>query len=152
VACDGKLLERAIGVVYRPDTERWSHYFEADLPQQFDAVVHLDTTTALVPLDRPDADAGQAPAAAAETYRAASEPAAERLLNNRHGKARAAPRGKALPPAGTMAAVRGLCSRIRQRNRHADQLLFHPPRRQAEGLGEGIPDLARGDQVGRHRR
>ena len=63
MACDGKLLERAIGVVYRPDTERWSHYFEADLPQQFDAVVHLDTTTALVPLDRPDADAGQAPAA-----------------------------------------------------------------------------------------
>jgi hypothetical protein len=46
VACDGKLLERAIGVVYRPDTERWSDYFEADLPQQFDAVGHLDTTTA----------------------------------------------------------------------------------------------------------
>lgn len=45
-------LERAIGVIYRPDTERWSHYFEARLSQQFDAVVHLDTTRALQPLDR----------------------------------------------------------------------------------------------------
>ncbi len=30
-------LERAIGVIYRPETERWSHYFEAELPRQFDA-------------------------------------------------------------------------------------------------------------------
>jgi erythromycin esterase-like protein len=45
-------LERAIGVIYRPDTERWSHYFEARLSHQFDAVVHLDTTRALQPLDR----------------------------------------------------------------------------------------------------
>lgn len=45
-------LERAIGVIYRPDTERWSHYFGASLSQQFDAVVHLDTTRALQPLDR----------------------------------------------------------------------------------------------------
>lgn len=45
-------LERAIGVIYRPDTERWSHYFHAQLSQQFDAVVHLDTTRALQPLDR----------------------------------------------------------------------------------------------------
>jgi erythromycin esterase-like protein len=44
-------LERAIGVIYRPDTERWSHYVEARLSQQFDAVVHLDTTRALQPLD-----------------------------------------------------------------------------------------------------
>ena len=43
-------LERAIGVVYRPDTERWSHYFEASLARQFDAVVHLDETEALAPL------------------------------------------------------------------------------------------------------
>ncbi len=43
-------LERAIGVVYRPDTERWSHYFHARLADQFDAVVHLDETTALAPL------------------------------------------------------------------------------------------------------
>jgi erythromycin esterase-like protein len=45
------LLERAIGVIYRPETERWSHYFEASLTAQFDAVVHLDTTQALRPLE-----------------------------------------------------------------------------------------------------
>ena len=44
-------LERAIGVIYRPDTERWSHYFAASLSQQFDALVHLDRTHALQPLD-----------------------------------------------------------------------------------------------------
>jgi erythromycin esterase-like protein len=45
------LLERAIGVVYRPETELASHYFHASLPAQFDAVFHLDETTALEPLD-----------------------------------------------------------------------------------------------------
>ncbi|PYL17237.1 MAG: erythromycin esterase [Verrucomicrobia bacterium] len=45
-------LERAIGVIYRPETERWSHYFEACLPEQFDAIVHLDETRALEPLER----------------------------------------------------------------------------------------------------
>jgi erythromycin esterase-like protein len=44
-------LERAIGVVYRPETERLSHYFEARLPEQFDAVIHLDRTAAVEPLD-----------------------------------------------------------------------------------------------------
>jgi erythromycin esterase-like protein len=44
-------LERAIGVIYRPETERFSHFFLADLPAQFDAVIHLDRTTALTPLD-----------------------------------------------------------------------------------------------------
>lgn len=44
-------LERAIGVIYRPDTERWSHYFEADIAGQFDAIVHIDRTQALRPLD-----------------------------------------------------------------------------------------------------
>jgi erythromycin esterase-like protein len=44
-------LERAIGVIYRPDTELWSHYFGASLATQFDAVVHIDTTRALQPLD-----------------------------------------------------------------------------------------------------
>ena len=44
-------LERAIGVVYRPRTERLSHYFEARLPEQFDAVLHFDRTTAVEPLD-----------------------------------------------------------------------------------------------------
>jgi erythromycin esterase-like protein len=44
-------LERAIGVIYRPDTERASHYFEASLSQQFDAVLHVDRSHALHPLD-----------------------------------------------------------------------------------------------------
>ena len=44
-------LERAIGVIYRPETERFSHYFLASLPDQFDAVIHLDRTRALTPLD-----------------------------------------------------------------------------------------------------
>lgn len=48
----GSRLERAIGVIYRPDTERWSHYFEADIAAQFDAVMHIDQTQALRPLDR----------------------------------------------------------------------------------------------------
>ena len=44
-------LQRAIGVVYRPDTERLSHYFQAHLPQQFDAILHYDQTHALEPLE-----------------------------------------------------------------------------------------------------
>jgi hypothetical protein len=44
-------LERAIGVIYRPDTERVSHYFHADLARQFIAVIHLDQTPAVKPLD-----------------------------------------------------------------------------------------------------
>jgi erythromycin esterase-like protein len=43
-------LERAIGVIYRPDTERQSHYFHARLADQFDAVIHYDGTRALEPL------------------------------------------------------------------------------------------------------
>lgn len=46
------LLERAIGVIYRPETERISHYFYADLPRQFDGVIHFDTTRAVEPLDK----------------------------------------------------------------------------------------------------
>ncbi len=44
-------LERAIGVIYRPDSERWSHYFGARLADQFDAVIHIDETQALEPLE-----------------------------------------------------------------------------------------------------
>jgi erythromycin esterase-like protein/predicted phosphoribosyltransferase len=44
-------LERAIGVVYKPETERGSHYFHARLAQQFDYVLHFDETTALEPLE-----------------------------------------------------------------------------------------------------
>jgi protein-L-isoaspartate(D-aspartate) O-methyltransferase len=43
-------LERFIGVIYRPETERWSHYSECSLPQQFDAYVWFDHTTAVTPL------------------------------------------------------------------------------------------------------
>jgi erythromycin esterase-like protein len=45
-------LERAIGVVYRPQTERWSHYFDVRLAEQVDAVVHVDHTSALEPMER----------------------------------------------------------------------------------------------------
>jgi erythromycin esterase-like protein/predicted phosphoribosyltransferase len=44
-------LERAIGVIYRPETERQSHYFHARLPYQFDAVLHFDQTRAVKPLE-----------------------------------------------------------------------------------------------------
>jgi erythromycin esterase-like protein len=46
------MLERAIGVIYRPETERVSHYFEASLSEQFDGVIHFDRTRALEPLDK----------------------------------------------------------------------------------------------------
>jgi erythromycin esterase-like protein len=45
-------LERAIGVIYLPQSERRSHYFDASLAQQFDAVIHIDDTQALTPLER----------------------------------------------------------------------------------------------------
>ncbi len=45
------LLERFIGVIYRPETERWSHYSQAALPRQFDAWCWFDQTRALEPLD-----------------------------------------------------------------------------------------------------
>jgi erythromycin esterase-like protein len=51
-----KRLERFVGVVYAPATERQSHYFEADLARQYDAVVHIDRTTAVaVPRTGPTA-------------------------------------------------------------------------------------------------
>jgi erythromycin esterase-like protein len=51
-ALAGPRLERAIGVLYRPETERASHYFSARLPAQFDLVVHVDRTRALEPLEK----------------------------------------------------------------------------------------------------
>ncbi|QNA89470.1 erythromycin esterase family protein [Massilia sp. Dwa41.01b] len=44
-------LERAIGVLYLPRSERQSHYFDAKMAEQFDAIIHIDRTEALVPLD-----------------------------------------------------------------------------------------------------
>ena len=57
-------LERAIGVIYRPETERVSHYFRARLPKQFDAVMHIDETRALEPLETWAVDEADLP----ETY------------------------------------------------------------------------------------
>jgi erythromycin esterase-like protein len=45
-------LERAIGVIYAPHTERQSHYFHARLPRQFDFLLHFDQTRAVEPLER----------------------------------------------------------------------------------------------------
>jgi erythromycin esterase-like protein len=58
-------LERAIGVVYRPQTEPRSHYFDVRLADQLDAVIHVDETRAVEPLERtPLWDRGELP----ETY------------------------------------------------------------------------------------
>ena len=58
-------LQRAIGVIYAPQTKRQSHYFQTRLDQQFDAMIHLDETGALEPLDQ---TVGQASAEAPETF------------------------------------------------------------------------------------
>lgn len=59
------MLERAIGVVYKPETELVSHYFRASILQQFDAVFHYDRTRAVEPLERSARwEAGEVP----ETY------------------------------------------------------------------------------------
>jgi erythromycin esterase-like protein len=53
-------LERAIGVIYRPESVRISHYFRARLHRQFDAVIHIDETRAVEPLERtPEWQAGE---------------------------------------------------------------------------------------------
>ncbi|OCB32415.1 hypothetical protein A5675_24340 [Mycobacterium malmoense] len=44
-------LGRAIGVIYRPETERQSHYFHVRPADQFDAMIHIDRTRALEPLE-----------------------------------------------------------------------------------------------------
>jgi erythromycin esterase-like protein len=48
---DLPLLQRAIGVIYLPESERASHYFETRLTRQFDAIIHLDESRALEPLE-----------------------------------------------------------------------------------------------------
>ena len=53
-------LERFIGVIYRPATERWSHYSEAVLPRQFDGYVWFDETRALEPLSSSEPHEGVA--------------------------------------------------------------------------------------------
>ena len=51
-ALSAEKIERAIGVIYRPETERASHYFNAQLSKQFDAIIHIDQTTAVEPLEK----------------------------------------------------------------------------------------------------
>jgi erythromycin esterase-like protein len=64
-ALQKRRIERAIGVIYRPETERLSHYFHARLPEQFDAIIHIDETHAVEPLEQSSVwDAGELP----ETY------------------------------------------------------------------------------------
>ena len=58
-------LERAIGVIYRPETERYSHYFSAEIAKQFDAIIHFDESRAVEPLDR---DAGWEEGELPETF------------------------------------------------------------------------------------
>ncbi|GLQ55488.1 hypothetical protein GCM10010862_27470 [Devosia nitrariae] len=55
-------LERAVGVIYRPETERQSHYFEAVLPEQFDVYVWFEETGPVTPLPT------EAPRGVPETY------------------------------------------------------------------------------------
>jgi erythromycin esterase-like protein len=64
-------LERAIGVIYRPATERQSHYFQASLSEQFDAVLHYDTTRAVQPMEHEAPRLPWAANEAPETYPAA---------------------------------------------------------------------------------
>ena len=59
-----ELLERAIGVIYLPESERRAHYFQARLARQFDAVIHVDRTHALHPLEAWSRDEADLP----ETY------------------------------------------------------------------------------------
>ena len=62
-------LQRAIGVIYRPETERQSHYFRTRLLDQFDAILHFDRTRAVVPLDpEPIWQGGAVDPDAPETY------------------------------------------------------------------------------------
>lgn len=63
----GERLQRAIGVVYRPETERSSHYFHASLPRQFDEWIFFDRSEAVTPL-RTGVEAGVEEDRALDTY------------------------------------------------------------------------------------
>jgi len=52
-------MERAIGVIYRPETERASHYFQAELPRQFDVIIHIDNSRAVEPLELAQPDTAE---------------------------------------------------------------------------------------------
>ena len=50
-------LQRAIGVIYRPESELFSHYYETNLASQFDEYIWFDTSSAVTPLTAAQADA-----------------------------------------------------------------------------------------------
>jgi erythromycin esterase-like protein len=50
-ALDEPRLQRGIGVVYIPEGERFSHYYQAWLSRQFDAVIHIEVSSAVTPLE-----------------------------------------------------------------------------------------------------
>jgi erythromycin esterase-like protein len=52
MAAENTRLERFIGVIYRPGTERASHYSQAYLHNQFDAYIWFDVTEAVKALER----------------------------------------------------------------------------------------------------
>jgi erythromycin esterase-like protein len=64
-ALRGSRLSRAIGVIYKPETERQSHYFQCRIAAQFDAIIHFARTRAVEPLER---SAEWEPGEAPETY------------------------------------------------------------------------------------
>jgi len=144
----GRRLERAIGVVYRPETERVSHYFHARLSAQFDAVINIDETHALAPLERTGAwETGEVPElyrwgpVARRRYRRSADVRHRRHRRHRRPPRpdRRAPLPRALPPP--------LRARPRAR-RAARDGGGPPPRRRAHreacrpgGPGEGrAPD------------
>jgi erythromycin esterase-like protein len=61
-------LQRAIGVIYRPETERQSHYFHSRLADELDLVIHIDSTRALEPLDPIDVEESSVEPELPETY------------------------------------------------------------------------------------
>ncbi len=68
VANNGIKLERAIGVIYRPQTERLSHYYFCDIGRQFDLLCFFDSTTAVEPLDKEGVAAAAVTANEPETF------------------------------------------------------------------------------------
>lgn len=63
-ALEPRRLQRAIGVVYRPESERTSHYLHAHAARQYDALIHVDETRAVIPLERTQAwERGELPEA-----------------------------------------------------------------------------------------
>lgn len=87
-------LQRAIGVNYRPETERQSHYFYTRLAGQFDAMIHIDETSALERLDKgPVWDAGEMP----ETFPSGIKPGSKPFRRQPAALARSAAERPALP-------------------------------------------------------